>query len=474
MAGENLCSCRYISIFIPIWFNPFFINKEGYRYRCIVKDESGNTEISKEAKIVFGQKNPIAITCHPEDFYGSKHDTARFHVVAESADGSGLVYQWQISTDGGESWADLSYNTVGSNTDTLEVTFIKDKEGYQYRCRVRKQGWNGKVDENDWIDSRGAKIIFGQPTPTASPGPEQKKINITEQPRDYWGSVHSTAEFRVKAEGQGIQYQWVVSKDKGKTWIALSHSTKGYNENVLRVAWIGSKEGYIYKCKLKDKFENTAESDWADIHISKKGEQHIYYTEVIKKATLKKNGSILRTCSICGYKKTIVIPYPKTIRMSRAFYSYTGKKQKPPVVVKGSDGNKIPTSNYTVKYSGKCVDVGKCSVTVTFKKYYKGSKKLTCMIKEAENTITAPDITKTVSEKPQTFKINAKANGNAKLSYRSDNSSVNVDRSGKVTVKKRFIGEAGIMVTAAKTGGSKGLQKRSPSQSTRRLSGLPM
>ncbi|WP_251353836.1 hypothetical protein, partial [Hominisplanchenecus murintestinalis] len=22
VAGENLCSCRYISIFIPIWFNP--------------------------------------------------------------------------------------------------------------------------------------------------------------------------------------------------------------------------------------------------------------------------------------------------------------------------------------------------------------------------------------------------------------------------------------------------------------------
>nr|WP_204162863.1 hypothetical protein [Sporofaciens musculi] len=25
MAGENLCSCRYISIFIPIWFNPYLV-----------------------------------------------------------------------------------------------------------------------------------------------------------------------------------------------------------------------------------------------------------------------------------------------------------------------------------------------------------------------------------------------------------------------------------------------------------------
>ena len=78
--------------------------------------------------------------------------------------------------------------------------------------------------------------------------------------------------------------------------------------------------------------------------------------------------------------------------------------------------------------------------------------------KKSAPTITVKDSTVTVSNKSQTTKLDVKADKDAKLTYKSDNKSVKVDKNGKVTIAKNFVGKATITVTAT-SGGAKTTQK---------------
>lgn len=78
--------------------------------------------------------------------------------------------------------------------------------------------------------------------------------------------------------------------------------------------------------------------------------------------------------------------------------------------------------------------------------------------KKSAPTITVKDSTVTVSNKSQTTKLDVKADKDAKLTYKSDNKSVTVDKNGKVTIAKNFVGKATITVTAT-SGGAKTTQK---------------
>lgn len=68
--------------------------------------------------------------------------------------------------------------------------------------------------------------------------------------------------------------------------------------------------------------------------------------------------------------------------------------------------------------------------------------------KKSAPTVTVKDSTVTVSNQSQTTKLDVKADKDAKLTYKSDNKSVKVDKNGKVTIAKNFVGKATITVTA--------------------------
>lgn len=71
--------------------------------------------------------------------------------------------------------------------------------------------------------------------------------------------------------------------------------------------------------------------------------------------------------------------------------------------------------------------------------------------KPVANVITAKSATKVTSGKAQSFQLSVKAKGGAKLTYQSDNKSVKVSKSGKVTIAKNFVGKATITITAGAT-----------------------
>ena len=112
------------------------------------------------------------------------------------------------------------------------------------------------------------------------------------------------------------------------------------------------------------------------------------YNNKTTKATLSKNGKLTKKCKICGYSKTNVIYYPKTITLSTTSYTYDGKVKKPSVAVKDSKGKKIAASNYTVTYSSGRKNVGKYTVTIKFKGNYSGTVKKTFTIKPKTTSIS--------------------------------------------------------------------------------------
>ena len=90
-----------------------------------------------------------------------------------------------------------------------------------------------------------------------------------------------------------------------------------------------------------------------------------------KKSTAKaktgKNGTVVKTCSVCKKKVTVSTIYaPKTIQLKTTTYTYDGTAKKPAVTVKDSKGKVIAASNYNVSYSNN-VKAGKATVKVTFK-----------------------------------------------------------------------------------------------------------
>jgi len=113
------------------------------------------------------------------------------------------------------------------------------------------------------------------------------------------------------------------------------------------------------------------------------------YVNVLTRATLSKNGSIVKKCSVCGVTGgTTYIYAAKTVKLSATSYTYNGKTKKPTVTVKDSKGKTISKSYYTVKYASGRKNVGKYKVTVTFKGNYSGTKTLYFTINPVKTSIT--------------------------------------------------------------------------------------
>lgn len=81
-------------------------------------------------------------------------------------------------------------------------------------------------------------------------------------------------------------------------------------------------------------------------------------------------------------------------------------------------------------------------------------------VKWPANPITVKNVTKTASTKAQTVKLGAKAKESAKLSYKSSSKSVKVDKNGKVTIAKNFVGKATITITSKATKNYKATTKK--------------
>lgn len=116
---------------------------------------------------------------------------------------------------------------------------------------------------------------------------------------------------------------------------------------------------------------------------------HAYKTTTTK-ATLTKNGSIVKKCTVCGkVASNSTIKYVKSFKLSTTTYTYNGKVKTPSVTVKDSAGKTLKkNTDYTVTYASGRKNVGTYKVTVKMIGKYSGTKTLTFKINPTKTTVS--------------------------------------------------------------------------------------
>ena len=212
--------------------------KNGYSYRCVVKDASGKSVTSNEAKLTLATE--LKITGQPANVTAATGSTAKFTVTAA---GNGLTYQWQYRTAGG-SWNNTS--ATGCKTATVSIAVTAAKNGYGYRCIITDASGN-KVTSNE------AKLTVAT------------ELKITGQPTNVTVKAGETAKFTVTATGSGLTYRWQFKTPTG-AW--QNTAATGYNTATVSVAMTTAKNGYSYRCVVMDATGKSVTSNEAKLTLA--------------------------------------------------------------------------------------------------------------------------------------------------------------------------------------------------------------
>jgi len=230
--------------------------RDGNLYRCKITDGNGRVTYTEAAEIVL---MPIAITAQPSHFVGSVGDAVSFTVTAT---GTNLTYQWQVSTNGGETWANTT--ATGATTKTISgFELTEARVGNRYRCKI--------TDGNGYV-------LYSEPAQLC-----KNVATVITQPEDFAGITGSRVEFSVEAVGPGLTYQWQVSGN-GTTW---SDSTAGGNTTASM--WVNQTVGNVgnqYRCKVTDSAGNVVYSTPGTIRHASETWYYTYNADDIRtKAT---------------------------------------------------------------------------------------------------------------------------------------------------------------------------------------------
>ena len=207
-------------------------SRSGYRFRCRVTDAKGNVVYSNPATLYVP-----GIVKNPSMQKIKAGQTAVFRVKAT---GRGLKYSWQVRENSNSGWR--SSVSPGHTTNTLKVKGKTGHHGFKFRCKV--------------TDSKGRVFYSTQATLFV--------LGITSQPQDAYEDVGHTAVFRVRATGSGVKYQWQYYAS-GSGW--KNSAASGNRTSVLKVKATPGRDGYRFRCRLKDNKGNVIYTRTARLHV---------------------------------------------------------------------------------------------------------------------------------------------------------------------------------------------------------------
>ncbi len=122
--------------------------------------------------------------------------------------GSGIIYVWELSTDGGASWNTVTNGGVysGATTGTLTITgATAGMNGYRYRAQLSNSTCSTPGTSN-------AAILTVNTAPVISSNPQNSTI-----------CENGNTSFTASGSGTGASYQWQLSTDGGATWNNISN-----------------------------------------------------------------------------------------------------------------------------------------------------------------------------------------------------------------------------------------------------------
>ena len=123
-------------------------------------------------------------------------------------------------------------------TSSYTATAKESKNGWLFRCDVTRNGVTETSDE--------AELVF-------------TKL-ITKQPEDVTVNKEQEVTFTVEADADS--YQWYVSKDGGKSWVKMRHTT-----NICTATAKESKNGWLFHCVVTKGDVTVTSSDAKLIYV---------------------------------------------------------------------------------------------------------------------------------------------------------------------------------------------------------------
>jgi len=198
----------------------------GYRYRCIVGGTCGQTTSNT---VLLTVQSSLSILDDPESISICNGLNAVFSITAE---GTGIVYQWQENR--GVEFLDLISNSTysGVNTPSLLIQNANTTmNGYQYRCVV--------------TGAAGAVAISATATLTV-----KFPATIDLQPLNQTFCKGDNTSFQITASGAGnLVYQWQVNESSGFTDLTNTPPYSDVNTPYLKITNTSlSLAGYQYRC----------------------------------------------------------------------------------------------------------------------------------------------------------------------------------------------------------------------------------
>jgi hypothetical protein len=192
----------------------------GNQYKCIVSGAAPCTSVT--SNVVTLTISTTAITTQPASTAICSNGSATFTIATT---GTPPTYQWQISTNSGTSWSDIS----GETNTTLTVSGLTSANSLQqYRC----------VLSPGPINSDAAILTVND------------IVAITTQPADVTVcSNAANATFTTVATGTGLTYQWQQRANSSGTWANVGTGTTGGTTATLTISTLStSLDGYQYQC----------------------------------------------------------------------------------------------------------------------------------------------------------------------------------------------------------------------------------
>jgi hypothetical protein len=188
----------------------------GNRYRCVVGSSvCTNTATSTSALLTVNM--PPSVTAQPTNKTVCQGTTTTF---ATNATGTNVIYQWQVSTNGGTTFTNVSNGGVysGATTSILSVQAI-GVNGNIYRCLV-----SGTCTPA--VNSNTATLTVTAP------------ITITANPVNKTVCAGLNTSITAAATNtEAINYTWEVSSNGGTTWQTISNTApySGATTNTLAI-----------------------------------------------------------------------------------------------------------------------------------------------------------------------------------------------------------------------------------------------
>jgi uncharacterized repeat protein (TIGR01451 family) len=192
------------------------------KYRVLISNNCSSSVLSDAGTLIVS--DPASLTSQPNSNTACEGSNVNFSVAAI---GTNVNYQWQVSTDGGTTFT----NITGATSTTLSLSNINAAmNNNRYRAVLFSCSATGLNSEAALLTVNAQAVVTSQPN------------NIT-------SCVGNNVSFSASVSGNNVNYQWQVSTDGGITFtniagevsatLQLSNLTIDMSNNQYRVSISG-------------------------------------------------------------------------------------------------------------------------------------------------------------------------------------------------------------------------------------------